>query len=166
MALSELLIPTGQVRNGKASSHSRARGPLKDFGIGQSTPPTPPNREEWRPRYRGITLKGESQHPGAVQHRASWGSRYRARYFAAGDTNVDTGGEFHLPACLIVVRRSRADREAPRRPHPTVLAHEYLPCHSSPSPPSRSPKRPSASPTPPSPRAPSASASPTNSGRS
>ena len=84
---------------------------------------------------------------------------------APGDTTVDTGGEFHLPPCLGVVRRSRADREAPETPHRTALAHEYphvTPAHS---PPSRSPKRPSASPTPPSPRGPSASASPMNSVR-
>ena len=35
--------------------------------------------------------------------------------------NNDTGGEFHLPSCLAVVRRSRAGREETRRPHLTVL---------------------------------------------
>src|SRR4051794_34337352 len=40
-----------------------------------------------------------------------------------GRPNSNTGGEIHLPACLAVVSRSRADREAPRRPQPTALAH-------------------------------------------
>src|SRR5262249_7767926 len=84
---------------------------------------------------------------------------------APGNMTVDTGGEFHLPSCLAVVRRSRAGREASRRPHLPALAHEYLPYYSRPNPLSPSPTRPGASPTPPSPRGPPFSAAPTNSGR-
>src|SRR5512142_2375585 len=82
---------------------------------------------------------------------------------APGDITVDTGGEFHLPSCLAVVRRSRAGREETRRPHLTVLAHEHPQCHSIPDRTPRSPTRPSVWLTPPFPRAPSASASPTTS---
>src|SRR5512142_3055480 len=82
---------------------------------------------------------------------------------APGDITVDTGGEFHLPSCLAVVRRSRAGREETRRPHLTVLAHEHPQCHSIPDRTPRSPKRPSVWLSPPFPRAPSAFVSPMNS---
>src|SRR4051794_38266357 len=44
---------------------------------------------------------------------------------APGSRTVDTGGEFHLPSCLTVVRRSRGGREATRKPHLTPLAPEH-----------------------------------------
>src|SRR3954453_16450846 len=84
--------------------------------------------------------------------------RNGGRYFAAGVASVDTGGEFHLPACLAVVRRSRAGRTAARKPHLISPAHESPQCPSILHQTSRSPTRPGASRTSPSPKALSASA--------
>ncbi len=45
-------------------------------------------------------------------------------YFAPGDTNVDTGGEFPLLLPFAVVGRSRADGTIPKHLPLTALGHE------------------------------------------